>query len=768
MRIKLLFRRLFRQKLNNGVIIISLAVGIACVNLISSFIIWELNTDKFHKDYERIYALKCDDPWSQNGKMYHCRDGAAEYMKDNFAQVEDYCRISNSTVPQIIVNNEQYFDKPIIMSASENFFSFFDYELLTNNPETALEAGNNLVISKDLAKKYFEESDPVGKIISLVNRDNEEDMIISGVFKKPVENTQLNFDMVRSMKSSDSRCYVRLSPDTNVEKIEKLFGENKEEIPIIHDGTPGQYYLEPFGSAYFDTERAWIIERNRDKKDLSVALIIGLVIVVVALFNYLGLLNLSLLERIKSFTIQRINGSSKTNIVLSFMGENGVLFLISTGLSFFITFWVAPFFNKITNANITPSTIFSIKQLFTLFTFVLLFLAITYVYVTVRVKSNLKNTTLKPILTQSGKHGQLPAFNIFQLVSSIVLVICSIVILKQIKFISEKPIGLDKGILEISIPAQFSEKVSVFKDELLKSASIKDVSISSSPLSGHFLVLLHYDDNGQDRKYSPAGFAGDEKFISILGIELVQGDDFSKNQNSNKNKCIINESLAKLFPDQNLVGKRLPGYKLTVIGIAKDFHYMSLKSVVEPAYISYRNDGLDILVKAEENQIAAARSTISKIWDQHIIGYPLKIESIGDRYEFLHKENQNYIRLIGSCSFISIFLSVIGLFVISLRSCQYRTKEIGVRKVNGAKIKEILAMLNKDFMKWVALAFIISAPIAWYAMAKWLENFAYKTELNWWIFALGGTITVVIALFTVSFQSLRAASRNPVEALRYE
>jgi putative ABC transport system permease protein len=205
-----------------------------------------------------------------------------------------------------------------------------------------------------------------------------------------------------------------------------------------------------------------------------------------------------------------------------------------------------------------------------------------------------------------------------------------------------------------------------------------------------------------------------------------------------------------------------------VTGICKDFHYGSLKQVIEPGYISYGNNGFYLMVKPTTNQTAQARKVVAETWDELITDFPLNMESIGDRYEWMHRENKNYAKLIGACCIISVFLSMIGLFAVSFHTTRRRIKEIGIRKVNGAKISEILALLNKDFVIWVAVATIIALPVGWFFMNKWLESFVYKTSLSWWIFALAGLLALGIALLTVSWQSWRAAARNPVEALRYE
>ena len=293
--------------------------------------------------------------------------------------------------------------------------------------------------------------------------------------------------------------------------------------------------------------------------------------------------------------------------------------------------------------------------------------------------------------------------------------------------------------------------------------------MGASPVLEHFLVSLHYQQDGIEKQYSPAGFSGDENYLKVLGIELVEGDGFSETLSSNKNKCLVNQSFARLFPDQNLIGKGMPGMEdMIITGIVKDFHYSDLKSRVEPAFISFDDKGSHFLVKAAANQEIKVREIIQHSWQKIIPDYPVNIESVGDRYEWFHRENKNYLRLIGACSLISLFLSMIGLFAVSRFRTRTRTKEIGIRKINGAGVPEILSMLNTDFMKWILAAFLLAVPAAWYAMQKWLENYAYKTDVNLWIYLLAGIIVLAITLITVSWQSWRAATRNPVEALRYE
>ena len=768
--LKIILRSIFRQRLNSGIILISLAIGIACFNLIIMFISRELRTDKFHSKAGQIYALQCDDLWVPGGKTYLCRLGSAEYMKKNLAQVEDFCRISASGSQKIVVNEQEYFDKPQIIAASSNFFDFFSYRLLTKNPAIALEATSNLVISHDLAVKYFGSDEPLGKIINFYNRNKVEQMIVTGIFEKPVDNTQMEFDMVRLIGESDSRCYVRLTKMADPAELEKLFKEKRETIPSIYQSTPGTYYLKPLKEAYFDSGRHTSFEASRDKTDLWIALIIGLMIIGIASFNYLGLLTNKLIEKTKEYNIRRINGGTTSGFILDFMVENFIVIAASFILSLLLMQEMIPFFNKLTGSNITETFILQPGQISLLLGIVFILLFISLLFVLYRIKSDLNTRSLKPGQEKKFRNVRFPAFNILQIAGSVVLIICSIIIIKQMIYITNKPIGLNKEVIEIKLPTTYADKAGIFKSELLKNSSVDKIAVvGTSPLLEHFVLLIDYKDKGVDKQYTPAGFSGDENYIKTLGLTLVEGEDFSENAASNIGKCLINESFAKLFSGEDLIGRNPPGMEdKIVVGIVKDFHYSSLKSYVEPAFIQFDDKGSHLMVKGAENQTTQTRETISQVWHDLIPDYPVNIESIGDRYEWFHRANKNYIRLIGACSIISLFLSMIGLFAISYQTSRYRTKEIGIRKINGARTYEILNMLNNDYAKWVGIACLIAFPVAWYAMNKWLRNFAYKTDIMWWIFLIAGMMALIITLVTVAWQSWRAARKNPVETLRYE
>jgi len=735
---KQIFRSLLRDRLNTSVVIISLAVGISSFSLIIMFLARELGTDSFHVNKNQIYALKCDDPWFPGKKIYYCKFGSAEYMKANFPQVEDFCRITNSGSQRIVINNEIYLDQPPIIRVSANFFSFFSYQLLTKNPASVLESKNNIVISEDLAKKYFGTKDAVGKIIEIVNSDKTEKMVVSGIFKKPHENSQLIFEIARLIGETDSRCYVRLSKQTNQNETEKLFLENKASIPVINVGTPVPYYLEPLKKAYFDTSRGSAVEISRNKTDLWIAFLIGILILAIAAFNYLGILANKFLIKTKEFKIRFINGGSRSGIIIRFMIENSILIGFSFLAGLYLMFELIPFFNQLTDSKISATFFLQAGQMGLLLCLLAFLLLITLLFVTYLIYTETNNTSSKEETPATIRMIHVPLLNIIQISGSIALIICSIVIIKQMQFITNRPIGLDKNVIEIRLPGQYADKALVFKDELIKNQSVNSISVvTASPVLEHFLVSLKYQQDGVEKQYAPAGFSGDENYLKVLGIQLLEGSDFSGTETVTGKKCLINQSFAKLFPEQDLVGKSFPGMEdMTIVGIVKDFNYFSLKAYVEPSFISFSKKGYHLLVKPSDNQQIQARNTIEKVWREMIPDFPVDIESVGDRYEWFHRENKNYIKLIISCSIISLFLSMIGLFTISFQRTRLRTKETGIRRINGAGVVDIFLILNKDLARWILYACIFAVPVAWYAMTKWLQNYAYRTEISWWIFAL--------------------------------
>ena len=770
MKLNQIFRSLFRNPLNSLIIIISLAIGMACANLILLFITRELNTDNFQQNRDRIYLLKCDNPYEPGSQMSNCKSGSAEYIKENFSQVEDFCRIRFARAQKILIGNQIYTDNLAVFETSANFFTIFSYKLLTNNPNSILTSEDDIAISEDLALKYYGESLPVGRIITIVNGNTRTDFNIKGIFRKPFENSQFDFDMVTLSENTERYAFLLLKSNTHPAKLEKLFAEEKEKIPVINDGTPGKYYLKSFKQTYFDTSEYSLLGNKREKTDIMVAMIIGLMIICVASVNYLGLINNRLFDKTPEFYIRRINGGSIVSLVFDFMIENLIIMGIAFVISLEIMSWILPLFNDLTGSKIDV-TYFARADSFLFMSYVaFLLLFATLLFSANKLNKQKISSSHKIIIDNEGKIVKIPAFNIFQLVITIILLICSVTILKQINYITKKEIGISKDVIEVKIPSIYESQTKTFKEIMLKYPSVASISVTqASPLLEWIQTSFHYTENGEDKQYSPKIFRGDEAFIRTLGINLTEGRDFSGNIISDKNNCIINESLARYFSGRNLIGEKLPGYeKLTVIGIVRDFNCSGVKDPVSPGVIIFDNSGTHLLVMPAFGQSQIVKNSISETWQKLIPDFPVSIESVKERFDWYHIKETNFAKLIVSCCFISLVLSMIGLFAISFHSSRKRTKEIGIRKINGATVLGVISLLNRDFFRWVIIAFVPASFIAWYTMNRWLQGFAYRTELNLWIFALAGLLIATITFLTVSWQSWRAATRNPIESLKYE
>jgi putative ABC transport system permease protein len=452
------------------------------------------------------------------------------------------------------------------------------------------------------------------------------------------------------------------------------------------------------------------------------------------------------------------------------MIENLIIIAIAFAISLEVISWIIPFFNDLTESQIDV-TYFTRPDSFLFMSYVVvLLLFATLIFSVNKLKKQKISSASKVMIDKEGKIIKIPAFTIFQLIVTIVLLICSITILKQINYISRKDIGINKEVIEVKIPSVYESQTRIFKENLLRYPTVASISVTTaSPLLEWIQTSFKYTENGEEKQYSPKIFRGDESFIRTLGISLTDGRDFSGNIESDKNSCIINKSLAEYFSGRNLIGEKLPGYeKRTVIGIVKDFNCSGAKDPVSPGVIVFDNTGNHLLVMPVLGKAQAVKNSISDIWQVLIPDFPLNIESVRERYDWYHKKETNFARLIVSCCLISMFLSMIGLFAISFHSSRKRTIEIGIRKINGATVFGVISLLNRDFFRWIIIAFVPASFIAWYIINKWLQSFAYRIELNLWIFALAGLLTVTITFLTISWQSWRAATRNPVEALRCE
>ena len=577
--------------------------------------------------------------------------------------------------------------------------------------------------------------------------------------------------MVRLIKENDDaqRAYFKLRDGVTQEEINKLLVEYKKDIPIYVVIEKSAYTIASVKDMYYDTNRNAAFEISRNKTDVLAASVLAIVILIIAAFNYLGLANARFLNRAKSYTIQIINGNSKFGCIKQFITENLLLITMSFILSWGIIYLVLPFFNQITNSNILfTQVLFSVHIIIALAVVTILVIT-TLLFIWLKTSTTLNLALLKSKTSSTvNSKFEIPVFNVIQLASVVVLIILALVIQKQNTYIINKPLGISKQVVEIRLPMEYQNLSPVFKDEFQKSPLVENTSIGLSPFTELAKFIVEYHDEGIQKKYTLGLFKGDADYLSTLEMEIIDGRGFTGNPSADEGTCVANESVVKTLGDDFVLGEILPGTSNKVVGVVKDFHYLSLKSGIEPSMVTYSNTGNAILLKPKKGYMTEVLQLAENTWDELLPDTPKQIEIIEDKYQSLHKESQNYIKLISSFAAISILLSMVGLFAVSIQTCKTRTKEIGIRKVNGATIIKVISTLNTDFLKWMLIANCIAIPTAWYLAQHWLQHYIYKTELNWWVFIQSGIISILVATITVSWQSWKTATQNPVEALRYE
>ena len=792
---KTAIRNLKRNGTTTAIIIISLSLGFGFLNLIATFLAHELKTDSFQTDKDRIYSVIADDPYEEGSKTYQIQGETMEYIKSSFPMVEDVIIYNGFNYLELSVAGENFTERPKAIETESNFFNFFSYPLLIGNPKTVFEGSNGILISNELARKYFSDEYPIGKRIDFKNvrttfKSSETELnefisetktvidsyIITGIFKKPDQNSMLDFDLVLSFSEKpdyDCKGFIKLTKTADAEELVGLFAEYKSQFPNSGARTQShRYHLKSLKDTYFDTTRAsyrYSIEKYQNRTTVWIVGSIGLLIMVLAMFNFLGIINYNLLERAKNYSIYQLSGANKIQLIKSVLAEILLLLVPSFLLGLVIMSKILPLFNRLIISSLDKNYSF---QLFNLgFLSLILFISfiLSLLFIVYKLNAITGYSALNGVKTNL--RFQLPVLNVFQLSVTIILITASLIITKQIQFINNRPIGVNMQVMNISVPMNEDNKTEILKTKLLQFTSIDNVSLSQSSLFHSIRTIRNYNEDGEQKSFTYRGFSTDKNFVETLGIKVIVGNDFPEDAPQHSAMCLINESMAKKLNIEDLADAKFPG-NTPIIGIVEDFNYESLQTSVSPAVIQLIMGNTlmtsNIFIKATDTKKEQALQDIKQAWDEIYPDTPFQIQTIQQQYQNLHAKNKKTIQLIVLCCVVSILLSMMGLFAVVLQNSKLRTKEIGIRKVNGAKISEVMFLLNQDFIKWVIVAFIISTPLAFYTMYKWLQSFAYKTELSWWVFALAGLLALGIALLTVSFQSWKAATRNPVESLRYE
>jgi len=800
--LKVVVRNLIKRPFLYFVKVIGLSLALVGILFITLFLKNELTYDSYHKNAANIYRYTLTDPDFLGGKHFAriVNPGYLPELKEQIPEIENFVRL-RPIRGGVMKYNERFYNTTQAFECDSTFFQFFDAELAIGDKETILGNPASMVVSASFAKKVFGNENPIGKILSIPPGQfygEEQKFTINGVMEDFPSNSHFHPDLITTPVQDQftygwAWTYLALAENANPENvvsgIQNYLLEIRAESPEEMDT---KVHLQKLTDIHLHSNKLREIEANGNIRNIYVLAIAALILLLISISNYANL-NIGMAGfSAKYLFVNKLLGSSKRQIIRYFFTE-GIFIAAATLILNFVI--------------ITPinSAIYREYQLNLLANNFPLALAVILAFTVLSVSFGML-PMLKPVFSSmkavrkssntSKKQGGINrGILVFQYAFSIALIISVIVISRQTNFAFKNGMGVQQENIVVfeSVHASIQQKFEILKAELMKYNSIQSVSAMMEPPGGEANDMFPFELEGyqpyeQNEQYERIGvFPCDYSFTSLFHMSFLSGTNFTENNldTEGSGEYIINEAAMKRLhysdPDK-IVGKEfklifqqgeqtgitIPKGK--IIGVVEDFHLSSLKKEVEPLVMFKRENLwlLNFVVAFQPGKQKEALADMQTVWSSLFPEYPFQYEPVGAMYQKVYKAELLQAKLLSIFTIIALFICSMGLFGLALIVTQQRTKEIGVRKVNGARVIEIVRLLNGDFIKWVVLAFVFACPVAWFAMDKWLENFAYKISLSWWIFVLAGILAVGIALLTVSFQSWKAATINPVEALRDE
>ncbi|SFD81503.1 ABC transporter permease [Spirosoma endophyticum] len=800
--LKIAFRTLWKNRTHFLINIVGLSVAFGTCVLLFLTATFELSYDKFHTDADRIFRLNF---LSSNRDGTPDKSGTMPFpispaLKAEFPELEGVSRYFSRG--SSVRRNNQIYGKDVRM-VDPDFLHMFTFPLRKGNPRSAMNNLSDIVISEKMASDIFGKEDPMGKPLQLRMNDTWQAFTVSGVISNAPANSTFDFDaLIRSenaveYQTSKNRwdfgnhdVYVKLKPGTDPQALqrrmqpfmEKYFAQEIKDhrglgYPNNNLGFQKSLLLAPMREVHFDTETMHGEAISRTY--IYTLMLIGLFILAIACINFINLTIAQSLSRAREVGVRKSLGAQRVQLFGQIWGETLLLCLGALLVGLGLAYWVLPTFNRLFRSHLIvddflkPGVLLVTGLGFLLITliaggypswFVTRFNAVEVL------KGNVKMS--RPGLLRN-------SLIVTQFAIACLLIVCTLIVRQQITYLQQKPMGLDKEQV-ISIPVGTALKGDValkaMRDRLANQPNIAAISGSGVNIgagldnsSSRMMFGFLYGK----RDITCDWLRVDTDYLKTMGIRLLQGRDFSADFGTDSStNILITQSMAKKLGEANPVGKFIkPDDKqFQIVGVVSDFNLYSLHQEAQPIALQMQSNFpiSYVLIRVNPQNLTGAMEMIKAAWKsiapkQEFIG-----SFLDENTERWYRKEQRLSTIFSSAAAVAIMLSCMGLFSIALISIQQRTKEIGVRKVLGASIPSIVAMLSKDFLKLVLVAILIASPIAWWAMDKWLADFAYKIDIEWWVFALAGMLAIIIALATVSFQSIRAALMNPVKSLRSE
>jgi putative ABC transport system permease protein len=795
--LKIAFRNLFKHKAYTAINILGLSIGITCCFLIVLYVINELSFERFHEHRDQIYRATME--MNYGGQTMNIAAAMAPLgpaLSEEFQEVIYSVRV----YPEqnvLVSHGDTRFREEKFFFADSTLFDVFTFPLLVGNPKIALRDPYSVVITEEAASKYFGDEDPIGKVLTY---ENHYDFVVTGILQKIPPQTQIKADFFATFSSlydiegpsldnwgrgGSAYTYFLLSPNADPTQLQ-------ERLPAMVQKYAGDFlasiftiHIQPLKDIYLYSNLQAELDPNGDITYVYLFSAIAVLILLVACINFMNLTTARSIHRAREVGMRKTLGAQRSQLIRQFLGESFALTLISVLLAFAFLEISLPYFSRFLERDLTLSGPVSIWILPALIVTLLIVGLVSGSYPALYLSRYLPATILKSGATpKSSKSVLRRILVVFQFAVSIALMVATAVALSQMTYTKKKDLGFDKDhvvMLTANDPV-VRQQYEPLRQELLKHPNVLSVSGAlTAPASGQF-IKRGVEAEGIPVEDIPVMFAiwADFDYIQTMGMQIVAGRDFSRQYPTDATEAYIlnqtaigalgwtdEEALGKQFslrgssPEQQNQGR--------VIGVIKDFHLLSFHELIEPLFIKVDPRALSVVaVRIASNDISGTLKYLESTWNKFVPSNPFEYTFVDDNFAQFYRADQKFGQIFVIFSILAIVIACLGLFGLSAFAVEQRTKEIGIRKVLGASIANIIGHLSREFIILIVIANVIACPVAYYGMNKWLQNFAYHIDIRWVVFALAAMIALMVAVATMSVQTIRAALSNPVNSLRYE
>ena len=802
--LKIAYRNLVKNKVYTVINIFGLTLGLTCCILIFLQVKDEVSYDKFWKDHQQVYRVALERIYPDHVNFYAIiPDGFAEVFKNEIPEVEDATRLFGSgDFANTILVNEDIYEEKLVVFADSNFFEIFPLRLLSGDVKTALYKTNAVVLTEKTATRYFGSTDIVGKQFKLNNQDVE----VTGVVENLPSNSHMEFELLATTAgqpfnqnptyaSFSAMTYLKVAANASPDAVERAIpglvekyaaGEIERNTGVNYQdytkaGNGYRYFLQPLADIHLTSQLQAEMKANGDIRYVFIFISIAFFILLIASVNFINLATARSAERAREVGVRKAMGSDRGQLIAQFLLEAIVLVVISLAFSSILVSLALPYFNSMAQKELS----LSFDKVLGLIPWLLgmgVFVALVAGYYPAFQISKMQSVEIMKGKLNSSKKGLVlrNGLVVFQFTISIMLIAGTMIIDRQINFLQTKNLGFQReNILVVERFGQL-ENPETFREEVKKIPGVLNAG-AGSQMPGNSFFGIQFTAEGKPEVMTGKGFSADDFFLDAMKIKLTEGRTFGEDFNDSTS-VILNQAAVHAFGLENPIGSKIyssaafnrevVNIPYTVIGVAEDFHFESLHLPITPLAIFSTESAvgfqaflaLNISGDNPQETIAA----VEQLWDRFGQNHPFTFSFLENDLNNLYKSEQVSGKILTSFSILAIVIACIGLFGLAAYTAYQKTKEIGVRKVLGASTSNLVWMLTTNFSLLVLVAFLIGAPVSYWAMKQWLQTFAYQTELNPLIFLLAGLITMAIALLTVSYQAFSAARANPVKSLKSE